>query len=87
MTRRDRMLHFILSLIVIFGGLFWFAQVIDLLFRHPSYFENHTHKLIWFLVVWIGFIIGAAWYYVWKRDAIKKVENGNPFEKRCANAS
>ena len=50
---------------------FWFVQVCDLLFRELRYFESHTHKLTWFLVLIIGNIIGAVWYFVWKRKAAK----------------
>lgn len=47
--------------------LFWVVQGIDVMVRHPSYFDNHTHKLVWFLVVLIGNIVGAVWYFVWVR--------------------
>ncbi|HUT30855.1 MAG TPA: hypothetical protein VMX13_13770 [Sedimentisphaerales bacterium] len=67
----------VLSFIIIF---FWLIQVIDLLFRSPIYFESHTHKLIWFVVLFTGNIIGALWYYFWKLETVKVVEQD--MEKR-----
>lgn len=52
--------------------LFWISQIIDLVFRDTKYFENHTHKLTWFLVMIVGNLLGAIWYYNWKRNAIRK---------------
>lgn len=52
------------------GILFWLIQVIDLLFRDLRFFESHTHKLTWFLVLVVGFIVGALWYFFWKRLVI-----------------
>ncbi len=52
------------------GILFWLIQVIDLLFRDLRFFESHTHKLTWFLVLVVGFIVGAVWYSIWKRQVI-----------------
>jgi hypothetical protein len=49
---------------------FWLIQVLDLLFRDLRFFESHTHKLTWFLVLVAGNIVGAMWYYIWKKAAI-----------------
>ncbi len=52
------------------GIIFWLIQVIDLLFRDMRFFESHTHKLTWFLVLVAGNIVGAVWYFIWKRQVI-----------------
>jgi len=52
------------------GILFWLIQVIDLLFRDLRFFESHTHKLTWFLVLVAGNIVGALWYFVWRRQVV-----------------
>jgi len=54
---------------------FWLIQLIDVLFRDRQYFENHTHKLTWFLVVLVGNIVGAVWYFRWKREAVHAHES------------
>ncbi len=58
------------SFLYLFGlivGLFWLIQLIDLFLRDLRHFESHTHKLIWFLVLISGSLIGAIWYSVWRR--------------------
>jgi len=58
------------TLMIILGAavfVFWLVQVISLLALEVSHFESHTHKLIWFLVVFSGSIVGAIWFYLWKR--------------------
>ena len=69
------MLHAFISLLLVLSVCFWLVQLVDLLLRDPDYFESHTHKLIWFIVLWISFILGAVWYYIWKRQAIKEFES------------
>ena len=61
------MMYYVVALAA-FG--FWLIQVIDLLSRDLRFFESHTHKLTWFLVLIAGNIVGAVWYYVWKKAAI-----------------
>jgi uncharacterized membrane protein len=72
--KEQQMIEAIIYLLAALAAFFWLVQVIDLLFRHPVYFESHTHKLMWFLVLVIGNIIGAVWYYMWKRESIKEHE-------------
>ncbi len=62
------MMLYYLVIFSVFG--FWLIQVIDLLSRDLRFFESHTHKLTWFLVLIAGNIVGAIWYYVWKKAAI-----------------
>jgi H+/Cl- antiporter ClcA len=64
------MLSSFLYLLAIIVGLFWLIQLIDLFIRDRGDFESHTHKLVWFLVLVSGSIVGAIWYYFWKRHAI-----------------
>ncbi len=58
-------MEIILAVVGLVAGLFWLWQLKDLLFRDVGYFESHTHKLVWFLVLFVGNIIGAIWYYRW----------------------
>lgn len=64
------MLFSFLYLLAIIVGLFWLIQLIDLLLRDVRGFESHTHQLAWFLVLFSGSIVGALWYYFWKRRVI-----------------
>ena len=60
-----------LSYVIVLAAFgFWLIQVFDLLFRDLRFFESHTHKLTWFLVLIAGNIVGAIWYYVWRKAAI-----------------
>ncbi len=61
------MLSDFIYLLALIAGLFWLIQLIDLLLRDLRHFESHTHKLTWFLVLVSGSLVGAVWYYVWKR--------------------
>jgi len=56
--------------VLLAAGGFWLVQVFDLLFRDLRFFESHTHKLIWFLVLVAGNIVGAVWYFIWKRAVV-----------------
>lgn len=49
---------------------FWLVQVFDLLSRDLRFFESHTHELVRFLVLVAGNIVGAIWYYFWKKRTI-----------------
>lgn len=61
----------LIYLVVLFAAIgFWLIQVFDLFSRDLRFFESHTHKLVWFLVLVAGNIVGAIWYFVWKRQAI-----------------
>ena len=59
------MLSIIFYIVVFVALLFWLTQLISVLCRDVEDFESHTHKLVWFLVVLNGSIVGAIWYYVW----------------------
>jgi len=48
--------------------IFWAIQIINVIFTEIKYFENHTHKLMWFAAIFVSFIIGAIWYVVWKNE-------------------
>jgi hypothetical protein len=61
----------IVSYVIVVAALgLWLIQVLDLLFRDLRFFESHTHKLTWFLVLVVGNIVGAIWYYGWKKAVI-----------------
>jgi hypothetical protein len=66
------MAHFFSLIIVVMVAIIWISQILDVLFRDIKYFDNHTHKLTWFLVIFTGSIIGAIWYYLWKRSTIQQ---------------
>lgn len=57
--------------IILVVGLLGILQIIDVMVRDIYYFDNHTHKLVWFLVIVVGNIIGAIWYYRWKRIVLE----------------
>jgi hypothetical protein len=60
-----------LSYVIVLAAFgFWLIQVLDLLFRDLRFFESHIHKLTWFLVLVVGNIVGAIWYYAWKKAVI-----------------
>jgi H+/Cl- antiporter ClcA len=54
-------------LVVVVAFCFWLIQVIDLLKRDERDFESHTHKLTWFVVLIVGNLAGAIWYFGWKK--------------------
>ncbi len=64
------MLSSFLYLLGLIVALFWVIQLIDLFVRDLRDFESHTHKLVWFLVLVSGSVVGAIWYYFWKRHVI-----------------
>lgn len=70
----------VLWIIFMMCGLFWLVQLFDLVFREIVYFESHTHKLTWFIVLWVGFFVGAVWYYLWKRDCWVDFDKDKPAE-------
>ena len=65
----------IVSIVAFVAAIFWLSQLTDLLLRDVRYFESQNQKLLWFLVVFVGNIIGAIWYYVWKRQAFATVQD------------
>ena len=64
------MMQLIYLLVVAAAVSFWLIQVLDLLFRDLRFFESHTHKLTWFLVLVAGNIVGAIWHYIWRKQVI-----------------
>ena len=65
----------IVSIVAFVAAIFWLSQLTDLLLRDVRYFESQNQKLLWFLVVFVGNIIGAIWYYAWKRQAFATVQD------------
>jgi hypothetical protein len=64
------MMAVVYYLVVLAAFGFWLAQVIDLLLRDERDFESHTHKLTWFVVLVVGNLVGAIWYFGWKRRVV-----------------
>jgi len=64
------MMYTIFHLVAYVAVAFWLFQVVDLFIRDMRFFESHTHKLTWFLVLVAGNIVGAVWYYIWKKEVI-----------------
>lgn len=63
------MLNTLVIILGIAAFAFWLVQLINLLMLDVSHFESHTHKLIWFLVVFSGSIVGAIWFFLWRRGS------------------
>lgn len=61
------MVYFVIAFVA-FG--FWLVQLIDLLMRDEAEFESHTHKLTWFVALFTGHLVGAIWYFCWKKRAV-----------------
>ena len=62
------------TLLIILGPpafVFWIVQIVQVLSLDVSNFESHTHKLIWFLVVFSCSLIGAFWFFTWRRRQIE----------------
>jgi hypothetical protein len=64
------MLGMVYYLVVVAAFCFWLVQVIDLLLRDAGDFESHTHKLTWFVVLVVGNLVGAIWYFGWKKRVV-----------------
>ena len=65
-------LGFLIYFIPICASIFWLGRLIDLLCRDVSDFESHTHKLVWFIAIIVGNIVGAIWYSRWINRKLKK---------------
>ena len=63
-------LQLLIPILLCGASLFWLLQILHVLRTDRRYFESHTHKLVWFLVVLLSYIVGAIWFFVWKRRAI-----------------
>jgi len=63
--------------------LFWLSQLWLVVKMQDSDFPGRNDKLIWFLLVFFGFILGAFLFMVWRiehanikiREAEKKLED------------
>jgi hypothetical protein len=51
------------------GILFWIFQIIRVPLTDTELFEDHKHKLIWFLVVVFVPILGAVWFAAWRSES------------------
>ncbi len=60
----------IFYLVAFVAIIFWLIQVVDLLMRDGRDFESRTHKLTWFLVLITGSVVGAIWYFSWRRRIV-----------------
>ena len=56
----------------LFAGLFWLLQIIRVLTTDAKSFEDHKHKLLWFLVVVFVPVVGAIWFVVWRHQTSVK---------------
>ncbi len=52
------------------GCLFWLSQIVRVLTTDVDFFEDHKHKLLWFIVVIFVPFIGAVWYAVWLHQTV-----------------
>ena len=71
-------MEMLVLVVPIIAGFFWISQLADVILIDRRRFESHTHRLVWFLVIVIGNIIGAVWYFVWKRQQVATPEPLRP---------
>ena len=71
----------LMKLLLIVATIFWLVQLIDLLRRDVRHFENYTHKLVWFVVLCVGYVLGAIWYMVWGKQAAAAIDAGEQMQK------
>ena len=71
-------MEMLVLVVPIIAGFFWISQLADVILIDRRRFESHTHRLVWFLVIVIGNIIGAVWYFVWKRQHVATPEPLRP---------
>lgn len=45
--------------------LFYISQLLRLMLAPEEAFEDHKHKLLWFLVVLFVPVVGAIWFSIW----------------------
>ncbi|MBN2704373.1 MAG: hypothetical protein JXR23_09200 [Pontiellaceae bacterium] len=67
-------LAFLVYIVFIFSFVFWLGWLIDLLSRDVNDFESQTHKLVWFIAIMVGNVIGAMWYSKWIKNEFKKAQ-------------
>jgi hypothetical protein len=53
-------------------GLFWLSQIIRVLLTDIELFEDHKHKLLWFLAIVFVPVVGAVWFSVWRHQETSK---------------
>jgi uncharacterized membrane protein len=56
------------------GLIFWLWQLISVAFTDGRYLRSPLHKLICFVVVAFVPVIGALAFFIWKRQAVARVE-------------
>jgi nitrate reductase NapE component len=64
--------HIVVAVIQIAAFLFWMFQIIRVLATDVDMFEDHKHKLLWFIVVVLVPVVGALWFAVWRHDTIAR---------------
>jgi hypothetical protein len=66
------LIYILYPVAIVLVSFIWLSQLGDVMIRDQRYFESHTHKLIWFLVILFGNVVGAIWYFLWKRQLHKQ---------------
>ncbi|MHB1158476.1 MAG: hypothetical protein ACYC26_16755 [Phycisphaerales bacterium] len=56
---------FIIIVLQIVIPIYWVMQIIAVIVAPDRFFESHTHRLAWFLVVVFVPLIGAIWFSIW----------------------
>lgn len=55
--------------------LFWILALKDVVFMRDEDFEGKNDKLIWFIIVFFGNILGALAFVVWNASSGRRVED------------
>jgi len=77
------MLYTFISIIGLIAFLFWLSQLWLVVKMHDSDFPDRNDKLMWFILVFFGSILGAVLFMIWRiehtnvrvRETKKKLED------------
>jgi len=77
------MMQIIILIIGLIAFLFWLSELRLVIKMHDSDFPDRNDKLMWFLLVFFGSILGAVLFMIWRiehvnakvRESEKKLED------------
>jgi heme/copper-type cytochrome/quinol oxidase subunit 2 len=76
------MMQTTIIMIGLIAFLFWLSQLRQVVKMHDSDFPDRNDKLMWFLLVFFGSILGALLFMIWRieRDNVKVRETEKKLE-------